>query len=170
MENHRPSGGFALKEKENNQPQRGVEGGTQSGFAGWGGDASPSIDYRVLGPGHYSILVDGHSYEVFVREKNGGYQVDLKGHLIEVLPVGELGKGPSVAAVQSGKVKSPMPGRVIGIKVTEGDVVKQGDGLIVVEAMKMENELASPKAGKVSKIVVKVGQTVEAGQELVVIE
>ncbi|MBI4374256.1 MAG: hypothetical protein HY542_05205 [Deltaproteobacteria bacterium] len=115
------------------------------------------------------MLVDGNSYEVFVREKNGAYQVDLKGHLIEIQPVDQP-QGVTPVPSKIGKVVSPMPGRVIGIKIAEGDVVGLGDGLIVVEAMKMENELTSPKAGKVVKILVKVGQTVESGQELVVIE
>ena len=126
-------------------------------------------DYRVLGPGHYSLLINGRSYELFVRSDKKGFLVEVDGHLIPVRPdagpvVKEAeGSGPAV-------IESPMPGRVIGIKVAVGDTVKAGQGVVVVEAMKMENELQAPKAGKVTKVSVTVGQTVEAGQELVVID
>ncbi|MDO8461472.1 MAG: biotin/lipoyl-containing protein [Deltaproteobacteria bacterium] len=129
-----------------------------------------SIDYKVLGPGHYSLLVDGKSYEVFVRKEGDGFVVEVDGYLI---PVGsERAKGGSSFRVVSGKevVVSPMPGRVVGIKVKVGDTVKPGEGILVVEAMKMENELHATKGGTVRELLVKVGQTVEAGQKLVVVE
>jgi len=124
-------------------------------------------DYRVLGPGHYSLLVEGRSYEVFVREEKNGYRVEVDGHLIPV-------RSPQVAVVSEKAegngpetITSPMPGRVILVKVKEGDSVKAGEGLVVVSAMKMENELVATRSGKVARIAVKEGETVEAGQELV---
>jgi biotin carboxyl carrier protein len=63
-----------------------------------------------------------------------------------------------------------MPGRVVGIKVEVGRAVKEGEGVVLVEAMKMENELHSPKDGRVKSILVKVGDAVEGGQDLVIIE
>lgn len=132
--------------------------------------STKDIDCRVLGEGHYSLLIDGHSYEVFVRPDKNGYLVEVNGHLIPVRPEEAENKTSPKDEKGTIVVESPMPGRVIGIKVVEGDIVKAGDGLIIVEAMKMENELVSPKAGRVRKIAVKVGQAVEAGQELVTIE
>lgn len=128
----------------------------------------PEVDARPLGRGHYSLLVDGRSYEVFVREEKGRHVVLVNGHPVSIPvesrrekePVG--GDGPAVVA-------SPMPGRVIGIKVKEGEAIRAGQGLVIVEAMKMENELQAPRAGKVDKILVRVGEAVEAGQELVII-
>lgn len=128
------------------------------------------VDYKILGPGHYSLIVDGKSYEVFVRKEGDGFVVEIDGHLI---PVGsERAKGESSFRAVSGKevVVSPMPGRVVGIKVAVGDTVKPGEGILVVEAMKMENELHTTKGGAVREIFVKVGQTVEAGQKLVAVE
>lgn len=133
------------------------------------GGASLSLpDYRILGPGHYSILVDGRSYEVFVRKEKNRYLVEVNGHLIPVEQKISLGSSDETAGPQS--ICSPMPGRVIGIKFQEGESVEAGEGVVIVEAMKMENELVTPKSGKIEKILVKVGTTVEAGQELVRIE
>jgi pyruvate carboxylase subunit B len=67
-------------------------------------------------------------------------------------------------------VQSPMPGKVVKVLVGVGDEVKSGQGVVVVEAMKMENELKSPKDGKVKAVAVKEGQAVEAGQSLVTLE
>lgn len=131
--------------------------------------ALSSPDTRVLGPGHYSLLVDGRSYEVFVREGREGFLVEIDGHLIPVRPeTGAEAKGAEKAG--PAVIGSPMPGRVIGIKVVEGETVERGEGVLIVEAMKMENELAAPKSGKVVKIAVKVGDAVETGEELVIIE
>ena len=74
------------------------------------------------------------------------------------------GAGKSVAS--GGVLQAPMPGLVVRIEVSEGDVVATGDGLVVLEAMKMENELKAPAAGTVRAIRVAVGQTVEKGQAL----
>jgi biotin carboxyl carrier protein len=68
------------------------------------------------------------------------------------------------------RVKAPMPGRVLRVLVAPGDEVAHRQGLVVVEAMKMENELTSPKAGKVTEVAVTEGMSVEAGRLLVVIE
>ena len=68
------------------------------------------------------------------------------------------------------EIKATMPGRVVNVLVGSGDEVTAGQGVIIVEAMKMENELKSPKAGKVTEVKVAPGQTVEKGELLVVIE
>lgn len=67
-------------------------------------------------------------------------------------------------------IKSPMPGKVVKVLVAPGDVVKSGQGVCVVEAMKMENELRAPRDGKVKAVSAKEGQAVEAGQTLATIE
>ena len=80
---------------------------------------------------------------------------------------GRAAPPPKVAA---SAVLSPMPGKVVKVLVAVGDEVKSGQGVVVVEAMKMENELKSPKDGKVKAVAVKEGQPVEAGQSLVTLE
>ena len=69
-----------------------------------------------------------------------------------------------------GGLEAPMPGKVIAVKAAPGQAVRKGDELLVVEAMKMENELGSPKAGRVKEVAVAEGASVEAGRLLVVIE
>jgi biotin carboxyl carrier protein len=70
----------------------------------------------------------------------------------------------------AGGLEAPMPGKVIAVRVAPGQEVAKGDELVVVEAMKMENELRSPKAGRVKDVQVTAGTSVEAGRVLVVIE
>lgn len=74
--------------------------------------------------------------------------------------------GKSAAGVGSGSLTAPMPGRVVKILVSEGEVVVQGAPAIIVEAMKMENELHAPTAGVVQRVAVREGDTVDAGQVL----
>ncbi|HMF53873.1 MAG TPA: biotin/lipoyl-containing protein, partial [Edaphobacter sp.] len=67
-------------------------------------------------------------------------------------------------------VKAPMPGRVVRVLVSEGDEVAEQQGVIVIEAMKMQNELKAPRAGRIAKVAVKVDATVAAGEVLVIVE
>ncbi|MBR0393400.1 MAG: biotin/lipoyl-binding protein [Oscillospiraceae bacterium] len=77
---------------------------------------------------------------------------------------------PAPAAVAAGDaVKSPMPGNILKILVTQGQQVKEGDVLIILEAMKMENEIVATKSGSVAQILVTKGQVVETGSPLIVI-
>ena len=77
---------------------------------------------------------------------------------------------PAAASLAAGEVvKSPMPGNILKIKVSQGQTVKEGDVLIVLEAMKMENEIVAPKGGTVAQIAVSKAQVVETGTPLVVI-
>lgn len=136
-------------------------------------DKEREVSVEVIEDGVYSLIVDGQSYEVAVREEKKGFVIDIGAHSIPV----KL-EDPFKAKTSSGKggvegeavIASPMPGRVVGVKVTVGQVVKEGEGVVLVEAMKMENELHAPKDGKVKSILVKVGEAVEGGQDLLVIE
>ena len=77
---------------------------------------------------------------------------------------------PAPAAVAAGDaVKSPMPGNILKILVTQGQQVKEGDVVIILEAMKMENEIVATKSGSVAQILVTKGQVVETGSPLIVI-
>ena len=82
--------------------------------------------------------------------------------------VGNVQAGTELRGRQS--ISVPMPGKIVAILVAEGDSVEKGQGLVIVEAMKMENEVRSPIAGEVKEIKVKTGETVDGGAVLLVVE
>lgn len=85
-------------------------------------------------------------------------------------PAAAPASAPAAASLAAGEVvKSPMPGNILKINISQGQAVKEGDVLIVLEAMKMENEIVAPKSGSVAQIAVSKGQVVETGTPLVVI-
>jgi biotin carboxyl carrier protein len=106
------------------------------------------------GPGEMLVGIDGKSVTVLLNgRRSGGAGADRGAH-----------------ARGEQKVIAPMPGRVVRLLVSRGDDVASRQPIVVVEAMKMENELRSPKAGRVKEIAVAAGESVEAGRTLVVIE
>lgn len=124
-------------------------------------------------PGIYSVLVNNRSYEVRVVAGPEGYYVDLEGFrsVVEVRDprsITRRGKGGAGEGRQS--VIAPMPGKVVRVMVAEGDSVEAGAGLVVVEAMKMQNELKAPKAGTVTQLKAVVGATVAMGEMLAAID
>ena len=113
----------------------------------------------------YKVTLNNRTYEVEV-EQGEAMLVDE----YEAFAPAAAAPAPAPAApVAAEVVKSPMPGNILKINVTLGQKVKEGDVLIVLEAMKMENEIVAPKAGSVAQIAVSKGQVVETGSPLVVI-
>jgi acetyl/propionyl-CoA carboxylase alpha subunit len=132
-------------------------------------------DARIVSPGVISLVL------------GGGRQVRC---ILDVSPLGEavlvdgrrfefalsdprsLRAGHAAAAGADGPkaVKAPMPGRVVRVLVSVGDEVAAQQGLVVIEAMKMQNELKAPKAGRVVRLGAGIGDTVQAGEVLVVVE
>lgn len=124
--------------------------------------------------GRYSILLDGKVFDVYVDAgRNGDFHVSFPDQRIslELVDPRKLKSLRHRHADAGGEVaiQSPMPGKVVKLLVTEGQMVKAGQGLIVVEAMKMQNEMKSPREGSVKSINVHEGRTVNAGEELLVI-
>ena len=123
----------------------------------------------------YSLLLNNDSYEILVDEESGDYQVLLSGHLFYVHVEDERARRLAQASrgftPASGEIhiKAPMPGLIVAIPVTEGQLVKKGDVLLVLESMKMENELKASRDGTVSVVRVKARQSVEQNQTLVTI-
>ena len=123
----------------------------------------------------YSLLADGRSFEGYVYAVNGQWQVLMGGTLYDVLVEDEQIRRLRVAGGGSGRdkgpftLKAPMPGLVVSVPVEVGQEVQKGDVLVVLESMKMQNELKAPKAGKVTKIKVEAGQAVEQGAAMVVV-
>ncbi len=107
----------------------------------------------------YKVNVNGTEYEVCVEEMQGAPAA-----------APAAAAAPAPAASGAGEtVKSPMPGNILAVNVNVGDTVKSGQVLMILEAMKMENEIVAPKAGSVAQIIVTKGQVVETGAPLAVI-
>ena len=102
---------------------------------------------------NYTITVNGNVYDVTVEEGTSSGQVAAP----KAAPAGTQG---------SVSVTAPMPGKILGIKVEPGQAVAKGEAMIVLEAMKMENEIVAPSDGTVASINVAVGDSVEAGATL----
>ncbi|MFQ6672619.1 MAG: biotin/lipoyl-containing protein, partial [Candidatus Tectimicrobiota bacterium] len=115
------------------------------------------------------------AYEVVLTRREGRHHVQVGGrsYVLEVLDERQkFLRDQEAAMVAEGPaaVSSSMPGRVVTVLVAAGDEVTEGQGVIVLEAMKMENELKAPKDGQVTEICVAEGDATKAGQALVVIE
>ncbi len=151
------------------------------------------------GPGRYRVVVDGEAHDV-LAERAGEFGLLLGvgdpsnvSRELQIAPGAVRGEllvalgGRTVPVIVNGRTRrrgapdetgraglqpvvAPMPGRVVRVLVSPGDDVAARQGVVVVEAMKMENELRSPKAGKVKEVNVTPGTSVEAGRVLVVIE
>ncbi len=133
------------------------------------------VDALTLDHGAVSMLVDGHSYGVEFDEQGDEVHVMVRGQVTRIDVADErrlrLRAGSAAFSVEGKQIISaPMPGKVVKVLVKLGDEVKEGQGLVVVEAMKMENELKSPKAGKVTELPAKEGTAVEINARLVVVE
>lgn len=119
--------------------------------------------------GVYSVLVDGTSYEVRID----GQQVTVEGRPFryEVDDPRQWKRSGDAAGGQGrAAIVAPMPGKVVRILVSIGDDVEAGQGIVVVEAMKMQNELKAPRAGRVTAIQAKENDSVVAGTVLAVID
>lgn len=130
------------------------------------------VDARKLEADFYSILYEGKSYEVSIEIVGARYLVRHGAHeeIVELADAARSGRERIRAHQAVESIDSVMPGKVVRLLVAAGDAVRADQGLVVVEAMKMENELRSPKAGRVKDVAVTPGTSVEAGRVLVVIE
>jgi len=120
-------------------------------------------------PDVYSILVEGVVHEA----RLDGTTVTIAGHryqLEEIDPRKFVRRGTGSLKSGRGSVKAPMPGKIVRVLVNVGDEVQAGQGIAVIEAMKMQNELKAPAAGRVTSISVKDNDAVIAGAVVAVIE
>jgi len=126
------------------------------------------VDAVRSGPTVYSIIEDGRQFEAMVDEKGAhGFDVLVAGRVFHLDALDErtqlLAQTAASAPTGPQTVVAEMPGKVVKISVAAGESVREGQGIVIVEAMKMENEIPSPIAGTVKEIPVSEGQTVEAG-------
>jgi biotin carboxyl carrier protein len=126
----------------------------------------------VSGEPLYSLIVNGESFEGYVYPDEDGWQVLLQGQFYQVHVEDEREKSLKTAmhgTVRSGAefvLKAPMPGLVVSVLVSEGQAVEKGQTLVILESMKMQNELRAPNAGKVARLRIKAGESVEQKQTL----
>lgn len=132
---------------------------------------------RVGDTDRYSLILQGRSYSLYaVRRAPGEWDVEAGGHHHGVEVVDEaLARALALSGGAGGKggartLKAPMPGLVVKVEVGEGDAVEPGQGLVIVEAMKMENELTATAAGRVARVAVQAGDAVEKDQVLLEFE
>ncbi|MBI1962314.1 MAG: biotin/lipoyl-binding protein, partial [Candidatus Rokubacteria bacterium] len=126
------------------------------------------VDARLTAQGIYSLLIDGVSYVADVTDQEGACVVDV-GDETYVVRVEEetryiiRTRGGTAAGHGGQTLVAPLPGRITHVAVKSGDAVRTGDPLLVIEAMKMENELRAGAAGTVAEVRVAPGQAVNAG-------
>ena len=140
-------------------------------------DVEYQLDARQTGPGSYLLILAGHVFECRVEgstESGAPLAVFVGARSFEVTladPKRLRGaKDSSAHGDGAARIVAPMPGKVVRVLVEAGAQIEAGAGVVVVEAMKMQNEMKSPKAGTVSAINVEVGATVNGGDVLAVIE
>ncbi len=133
-----------------------------------------AVDAAEVSPNTLSILLDGQSFEITVTLSPDGklqLHTGTREFIAEVIdPRAWSGRRhSSVEAEGRQQIVAPMPGKVVRLLVKAGEHVEAGQGLLVVEAMKMQNEIRSPKSGTVERILAQEGQPVNAGEVLCVV-
>lgn len=131
------------------------------------------VDFEsISGQPVYSLLMGGKSYEAYVSPDDEQWEVLLRGRLYQAEVQDErekrLRSAGGAGAAEGGEfqLKAPMPGLVVAIPVEEGQEIKKGQVLLILESMKMQNELKAPRDGVIQRIKVKAGETVEQKQTL----
>lgn len=136
-----------------------------------------NLDYDLikLPNGQYHLIVDNKSFTIEVLSKdtnNGKLKLKVNGETVNTVLNNKLAELLKTLGMESGKkklkdLKAPMPGLVLELKVAEGEQVSEGQDLLVLEAMKMENAIKSPQDGVIDKIVVQQQEKVDKNQVLV---
>jgi biotin carboxyl carrier protein len=128
------------------------------------------VDSRPTAPGSWSLLIDHATADVSVTWRGDEYTVATGGraHRLRLMDERARRRHERGGGADGGNdVRAQMPGKVVAVLVAAGATVERGQGLLVIEAMKMENEIAAPRAGTVAELRVQPGQAVESGELLV---
>lgn len=141
-------------------------------------DGKAALDYQLvsLGKNSYSLLLNGKSYHVQILRENGTYHVHLDGDYfpfrVEDERMRKLRELVSASSAASGEriLTAPIPGLVTNIRVAVGDQIQKGQSVIVLEAMKMENELKAEADGTIKSILIEEGNAVDKDQQLLIFE
>ena len=135
--------------------------------------AERTANVETAEPSVFSVLLDGRTYDARVEETPAGALiVVIDGYRFEI-EVRDPRRWSRKDAARGGEgvqtVAAPMPGKVVRVLVAQGDEVEAGQGLLVVEAMKMQNEMKAARAGRILSLTAKEGATVAAGEVLATI-
>jgi biotin carboxyl carrier protein len=133
------------------------------------------IDFRSGSPSIYSLIIDNYVFEAAIDERGDKYGVLITGDLYEVTVTDERAQrlaraSSSILGVGDTSILAPMPGLVVAVPVQEGQEIKRGQTVLILESMKMQNELKANLDGIIYAIRVKAGESVDQNQVLVVIE
>lgn len=138
--------------------------------------SSRDVSIEALGPFRYSVLLAGKSYSLLAYRDTRGYCVLVDGveHWVAVRTerdklLGQFAIGAKATQDRT-EVRAPLPALVVNVEVGVGDTVTEGQGLVILEAMKMENELRAHTSGTVKEILVVKGKKVEKGETLIIIQ
>jgi acetyl/propionyl-CoA carboxylase alpha subunit len=138
---------------------------------------SLSVDFQSIAEQSvYSLILDGKSYEAYIYPTETDIEVLLRGRLYHVSVEDErqmrLRQTTEGSSIDKGELflKAPMPGLIVAIPIEEGQDVVAGDNLVILESMKMQNELKAPRDGKVSRVRVVEGDNVDQNQVLLILE
>jgi biotin carboxyl carrier protein len=132
-----------------------------------------AVDFQAITETLYSALIDNASFEALIEDRDGRYNVLMFGDLYEIEVADErqqrLLRTSAGFELAQGEVsiRSPMPGLIVAVPVTEGQAVEQGAAVCVLESMKMENEIKAPRAGTITRVHVANGDRVEQNKVLV---
>lgn len=134
------------------------------------------VDFSTInGQRVFSLIIDGKSYEAHVNPADEGWEVLLRGRFYSALVEDEREKrlraSAGSRAIEGGEfhLKAPMPGLIVAVMVEDGMMIEKGQVLVILESMKMQNELKSPKDGTVSRIKIKPGDRVEQKSTLLTV-
>jgi biotin carboxyl carrier protein len=136
------------------------------------GDRLLEVDFEpVSGQPVFSLLLNGKSYEAYVYQDEEDWEVLIRGRQYQVKVEDEREKrlatgGESSVTGGEFHLKAPMPGLVVAVLIDEGQEVRKGEVLIILESMKMQNELKAPRDGIMGRVRVKAGESVEQRQTL----
>jgi biotin carboxyl carrier protein len=127
------------------------------------------VDSRQTGTGTFSLLIDHATAEVSVVARGEDFAVTIDGrtHRLRLLDERRARRAAAAGSADGAReVRAAMPGKVVAVLIAAGATVERGQGILVIEAMKMENEIPAPRAGTVTEVLAKPGQAVEAGELL----
>ena len=135
------------------------------------------VDFKTVAEQSvYSLILDGNSYEAYVYPSDSEIEVLMRGTIYHVNVEDErqmrLRQTTGSAATDKGEffLKAPMPGMVVAVPVQEDQDVSAGDNLVILESMKMQNELKAPRDGKITRVRVAAGDNVDQNQVLLILE
>ncbi len=132
------------------------------------------VDFLSLGPSLYSLITDNMSLQVVVDGESGQYEVLMQGHLYETQVLDEralmMAQRRGGLTAGSGEVHAPMPGLIVAVPVAVGQAVEAGETVVILESMKMQNELKAPIAGVIESVSCETAQTVDKNALLIMIK